>query len=619
MCPVGTQSIWAIWKSSTRLADGREIVYFDEAPGLGRDQVADTRPLPPRMPGPQPPHGRPDWGIRWDPLAGEWVVIAAARQDRTFLPPADQCPLDPSAAGAAERDPGGRLRRRGLREPFPLAGRRPGRCEVVCFTSDHDASFADLSPRRVRTVSGGLDRPDAGARRAARGQQVFCFENRGEEIGVTLRPPARADLRATRSSPRGPAQMRDAGPRVRGDRRGANLFDDVLAAELAGRHARRDQERALGGLRARTPRAGRTRCTSTRAAGCPTCRPSTRRARGRSGRSTWRCCAASTGCSAAAADAVHRRLAPGPGRGDADARGLRAAPGALSPSAALRQAEVPRGIRIRHGRVHQRHRRRRAAAQRLREVASHESHEVPGHRRRRLRRQRGRRAAAGGRARGHRARRPVHRFREACPPAPTFVEGDIRDAPPRCWPTASTRCCTSRPSRWSASRSRTRRSTGRTTSAAPMALLDAMREAGVRTLVFSSTAATYGEPEPGADHARPRRRGRPTPTAPPSSPSTHDHRRCAAHGLAAVCLRYFNVAGAYRAGRPVAGRAARPRDPPDPDRCCQVAQGRRDAIAVFGDDYPTPDGTCVRDYIHVADLAEAHLLRAGGRAPRAST
>ena len=52
MCPVGTQSSWTIWKSSTRLADGREIVYFDEAPGLGRDQIRDTRPLPPRMPGP---------------------------------------------------------------------------------------------------------------------------------------------------------------------------------------------------------------------------------------------------------------------------------------------------------------------------------------------------------------------------------------------------------------------------------------------------------------------------------------------------------------------------------------------------------------------------------------
>src|SRR6266550_3588413 len=160
MCPVGTQSNWAIWKSSARLADGREIVYFDEAPGLGRDQIRDTRPLPPRMPGPELPHGRQEWGVRWDALAGEWVVIAAARQDRTFLPPADQCPLDP-----------------------------PGRCEVVCFTPDHDASFAALSPRRVRTVlEAWVDRTLAlGALPGTR--QVYCFENRGEEIGVTLHHP----------------------------------------------------------------------------------------------------------------------------------------------------------------------------------------------------------------------------------------------------------------------------------------------------------------------------------------------------------------------------------------------------------------------------------------------
>src|ERR1035441_4136539 len=134
MGPVGTQSIR---KSSTRLADGREIVYFDESPGLGRELVTDTRDLPPRPPGPPLPAGSAESGIRWDPLAGEWVVIAAGRQDRTllppphpspggaapdrgprgargggegggsaaprqdrtFLPPPDQCPLDPSAPG----------------------------------------------------------------------------------------------------------------------------------------------------------------------------------------------------------------------------------------------------------------------------------------------------------------------------------------------------------------------------------------------------------------------------------------------------------------------------------------------------------------------------------------
>jgi len=76
MSPVSTRSIW---KASTRLADGREIVNFDETPGLGRALARDTRPLPPRPAGPAVPTGSPEQGIRWDPLAGEWVVIAARR------------------------------------------------------------------------------------------------------------------------------------------------------------------------------------------------------------------------------------------------------------------------------------------------------------------------------------------------------------------------------------------------------------------------------------------------------------------------------------------------------------------------------------------------------------
>ncbi|MEU1790484.1 UDP-glucose 4-epimerase GalE [Streptomyces sparsogenes] len=140
-------------------------------------------------------------------------------------------------------------------------------------------------------------------------------------------------------------------------------------------------------------------------------------------------------------------------------------------------------------------------------------------------------------------------------------------------------------------------------------LLAAMRGAGVRTLVFSSTAATYGEPErvPITEDA---------PTAPTNpygaSKLAVDHMisgECAAHGLAAVSLRYFNVAGAY-------GAYGERHDPESHliPLVLQVAQGRREAISVYGDDYPTPDGTCVRDYIHVADLAEAHLLALGAAA-----
>ncbi|MER0446235.1 UDP-glucose 4-epimerase GalE [Streptomyces sp. Edi4] len=135
-----------------------------------------------------------------------------------------------------------------------------------------------------------------------------------------------------------------------------------------------------------------------------------------------------------------------------------------------------------------------------------------------------------------------------------------------------------------------------------MALLAAMRDAGVRRLVFSSTAATYGEPV-----SVPITETDPTaPTSPyGASKLAVDHMiagECAAHGLAAVSLRYFNVAGAYG----TCGERHAPESHLIP-LVLQVALGEREFISVYGDDYPTPDGTCVRDYIHVADLAEAHL------------
>ncbi|MFJ1867931.1 UDP-glucose 4-epimerase GalE [Streptomyces sp. NPDC088097] len=135
-----------------------------------------------------------------------------------------------------------------------------------------------------------------------------------------------------------------------------------------------------------------------------------------------------------------------------------------------------------------------------------------------------------------------------------------------------------------------------------LALLTAMREAGVRRLIFSSTAATYGEPTDGPLTER-------SVTAPTNpygaSKLAVDHMiagECAAHGLAAVSLRYFNVAGAY-------GEFGERHDPETHliPLVLQVALGERESISVYGEDYPTPDGTCVRDYIHVADLAEAHL------------
>ena len=134
-------------------------------------------------------------------------------------------------------------------------------------------------------------------------------------------------------------------------------------------------------------------------------------------------------------------------------------------------------------------------------------------------------------------------------------------------------------------------------------LLEAMRAAGTPRMVFSSTAATYGEPEsvPITEDA---------PTRPTNAYGATklaiDHAitsYAAAHGLAATSLRYFNVAGAY------AGLGERHATETHLiPLVLQVASGKREEILVFGDDWPTPDGTCIRDYIHVRDLADAHVL-----------
>lgn len=136
-----------------------------------------------------------------------------------------------------------------------------------------------------------------------------------------------------------------------------------------------------------------------------------------------------------------------------------------------------------------------------------------------------------------------------------------------------------------------------------LALLDAMRAHGVNNLVFSSTAATYGEPE-----VVPITEDMPTsPTNPYGATKLAiDYAITSyanAYGLAATSLRYFNVAGAY--GLVGENREVETHLIP---LVLQVALGHRDKIMIFGDDWPTPDGTPVRDYIHIRDLADAHLL-----------
>lgn len=136
-----------------------------------------------------------------------------------------------------------------------------------------------------------------------------------------------------------------------------------------------------------------------------------------------------------------------------------------------------------------------------------------------------------------------------------------------------------------------------------LALLDAMRQAGVNRIVFSSTAATYGEPErtPILEND-PTRPGNPY-GASKLAVDTALTAFAGLYGLGAVSLRYFNVAGAYgefRERHTVETHLI--------PNVLKVALGERESVSVFGTDYPTPDGTCVRDYVHVADLARAHLL-----------
>ncbi len=190
-------------RSEHRLADGRAIVYFDDsepfASGAQVRAVADARTLGPREEAGQ---------MRRDPLSGEWVAMAAHRMNRPNRPPTHECPLCPTRPGAPSEIPSDDYDVVVFENRFPsfsiesaytpdmLDGDSmwpvlpaAGRCEVICFASEHDTSFSHLSTERARTVV------DAWADRTAElsdlegVRQVFCFENRGQEIGVTLHHP----------------------------------------------------------------------------------------------------------------------------------------------------------------------------------------------------------------------------------------------------------------------------------------------------------------------------------------------------------------------------------------------------------------------------------------------
>ena len=256
---------YAIRRTAMRLADGRELIYFDDSEpyvsGAATRRLDDPRPLTGRSETQSggdadnaAPAGPAGPEMRYDVLTGEWVPLAAHRMNRTFLPPANACPLCPATPGSEYSDgeipdtaydvvvfenrfpsfalaPGAATREEWLLDGEDLWPVRPaaGRCEVVCFTDRHDVSFGDLSPRRVRTViEAWADRTTALA--ALDGvEQVFCFENRGPEIGVTLNHPHGQVYGYPFVTPRTAALLRQSEAHLA--RTGRKLLTDVLAAE----------------------------------------------------------------------------------------------------------------------------------------------------------------------------------------------------------------------------------------------------------------------------------------------------------------------------------------------------------------------------------------------------
>jgi UDPglucose--hexose-1-phosphate uridylyltransferase len=247
-----TQLSHGIAKRVHHLSDGRELIYFDDAGStLDPERAADRRPVTPR-----PPVAT----MRQDPLTGEWISIAAARQNRVMLPPKHLDPLAPStpenltevpsdydvavfenkspsfgpeladvtgmagASGYDDRAELAELSRVGLGRTRPSIGR----CEVVCFSPSTEGSFATLPPGRARTVVEAWADRTAALSDLPGIEQVFPFENRGEAIGVTLHHPHGQIYAYPYITPRTQrliASIENYGP---------SLFADILAFEQQG-------------------------------------------------------------------------------------------------------------------------------------------------------------------------------------------------------------------------------------------------------------------------------------------------------------------------------------------------------------------------------------------------
>jgi UDPglucose--hexose-1-phosphate uridylyltransferase len=238
---------YPVRRTAARLADGREIIYFDDTEpflsGLETRELVDKRELAPAAKAGQ---------MRRDPLSGAWIAMATHRLDRTYLPPADECPLCPTGRGTEPSEvPADDYDVVVFENRFPSYSVRTGdgapgsagaegiwvhapatgRCEVVCFTSDHNATFAGLDPGRVRTVIEAWADRTAELNRMPEVAQVFPFENRGKEIGVTLQHPHGQIYGYPLVTPRTGTMLARAAEHR--ERTGRSLLRDILEAERA--------------------------------------------------------------------------------------------------------------------------------------------------------------------------------------------------------------------------------------------------------------------------------------------------------------------------------------------------------------------------------------------------
>lgn len=250
-------------KTSTRLADGRELIYYDLRDDTVRDAV-DRRPLERTVTTSE---------VRRDPLLGDSVAIASHRQGRIYHPPANECPLCPSQGERLSEIPDSWYDVVVFENRFPSLAGDSGRCEVVCFTSDHNASFADLTEEQARLVLDAWTDRTSELSHLPSVEQVFCFENRGAEIGVTLGHPHGQIYAYPFTTPRTALMLRS----LAAHKEATGVRTSSTPSWSANSPTSGSSWRpSTGSPSCPTRRTGRTRCTSTRSAGFRICSASTR-------------------------------------------------------------------------------------------------------------------------------------------------------------------------------------------------------------------------------------------------------------------------------------------------------------------------------------------------------